>query len=280
MNVSQISTAAAAYEAASTQKITYEKGNTKTGDYEKITYETSAYEAASYEQSGLKAATYEKSRSLAVHDSDYGNAVGEVTLSDTAAKYYESLKERYGDSLNFVLVSEDVKDAANAISGTYASSDKMTVLIDVDKIEKMATDESYRDQIEGLLTQSVSQMSGLADSLGTIADDVVGYGMQVNDDGTATYFAVLKDMSAKAEELREERAEKKQEERKAEEKEEQAERLEELRSGAYSGRTTTIKADSIDELLQKIEDYTSAASGDTIVSEPEAQVGQVIDFRG
>ena len=225
----------------------------------------------------------EKKQSLAAKETQYGKAVGDVSLSDAAAKYYEELKEKYGDSMNFVLVSEDMKDAAESVSGMYASTDKLTVLIDTDKIERMATDEAYREKYENLLTQANAQMSGLSDSLGSVAEDIVGYGMKVNDDGTATYFAVLKDMNAKSAELREARAEKAAEEKKAEKKEESREAQEEAieaartRSRELSG-TVTIEASSVEELVKKIQDYTYASMSDNILSEQEKNVGQNFDF--
>lgn len=224
-----------------------------------------------------------KKQSLAVKNSEYGAAIGDVKLSDKAASYYEDLKSRFGD-MNFILVSEDTKDAAEAMSSAYASKDKLTVLIDVDKIEEMANDETVRNKYEGLLTNAKAQMSGLADSLGKVSNDVLGYGMKINDDGTATYFAVLKDMSAKAKEIREEKIAEHREAKKASEKAakkaEQEEKSEEAAEEVYTGPTVTVSANSLEELLKKVEDYAYSAMSDNVLTEQEKYVGQNFDFRG
>ena len=53
--------------------------------------------------------------------------------------------------MNFILVSEDQKENAKANAAGYANSNNMVVLIDEDKIERMASDENYRKQYEGIL---------------------------------------------------------------------------------------------------------------------------------
>ena len=44
--------------------------------------------------------------------------------------------------------SKDMKETAKANAGQYANANKMVVLIDEEKIERMADDESYRKQYE------------------------------------------------------------------------------------------------------------------------------------
>ena len=75
-----------------------------------------------------------------------GKTIGEPELSDKASKYYEDLKKKYSN-MDFVLVSRDQKEFAKAQAGKFANPGKMVVLIDEDKIEKMAEDENYRKQI-------------------------------------------------------------------------------------------------------------------------------------
>ena len=78
-----------------------------------------------------------------------GRTIGDVKLSDEAAKYYEQLKEKYSN-MEFVLVSKDMKEQAQAQAASFANPAKMVVLIDEEKIEKMATDENFRAQYEGV----------------------------------------------------------------------------------------------------------------------------------
>ena len=218
-----------------------------------------------------------------------GKTIGSPKLSKKAADYYESLKKKYSN-MDFILVSEDKKEQAKAQASSYANASKMVVLIDEDKVERMAEDENYRKQYEAIIANAASGISRLKSSLESSGANVKGFGMQVNDGGTATYFAVLEESSAAQRERIEKKAEKKAAEKKAEKKH-QKEKLEEARSektektdvsdktDTDSG-TVTITASSVEELLQKIQDYMQLAKSDTVLTEAEKKVGQNIDFCG
>ena len=133
--------------------------------------------------------------------------------------------------MEFILVSRDQKAFAQSQAASYANPAKMVVLIDEDKIERMATDESYRKQYEGIIANAASGMSQLSKSLSGNSS-VKGYGMKVNGNGTASFFAVI-DKSLAAQRKRiEKKAQEKKEAKKAEEKrakkKEQQEKLEEV----------------------------------------------------
>ena len=119
-----------------------------------------------------------------------GKTIGSPKLSKKAADYYESLKKKYSN-MDFILVSEDKKEQAKAQASCYANASKMVVLIDEDKVERMAEDENYRKQYEAIIANAASGISRLKSSLESSGANVKGFGMQVNDGGTATYFAVL-----------------------------------------------------------------------------------------
>ena len=72
-----------------------------------------------------------------------GKTIGQPKLSEKAAKYYEELKSKY-KNMDFILVSKDMKEMAKANAGSFANPQKMVVLIDEEKIERMAEDEKYR----------------------------------------------------------------------------------------------------------------------------------------
>ena len=129
-----------------------------------------------------------------------GQTIGNPQLSEKASKYYEQLKKKYSN-MNFILVSEDQKENAKANAAGYANSNNMVVLIDEDKIERMASDENYRKQYEGIIANAASGISQLASSLSATGTNVKGFGMQVNDNGTASYFAVLEKSSVAQKEL-------------------------------------------------------------------------------
>ena len=120
--------------------------------------------------------------------------------------------------MNFILVSEDQKEYAKAQASNYANANNMVVLIDEDKIERMAEDENYRKQYEGIIANAASGLSQLGQSIAATGANVKGYGMQVNDGGTASFFAVLKKSGAAQKERKAKKAEQKKEAKKAEER--------------------------------------------------------------
>ena len=96
-----------------------------------------------------------------------GKTIGKPELSEEAAKYYEQLKKKYGN-LDFILVSKDQKEFAKATASKYANPNKMVVLIDEEKIERMAEDEDYRKQYEGIISKGASGLSQLKNRLASM----------------------------------------------------------------------------------------------------------------
>lgn len=222
---------------------------------------------------------------------NYGRTIGQPELSEKAAKYYEQLKKKYGN-YDFILVSRDQKENAKANAAKYANGYKTVVLIDEDKIEQMATDEKFRKQYEGILSGAAAQIQQLKTSLQSSGANVKGFGMQVNDGGTLSFFAVLKKSSAEQKARIEKKGEQKRAEKKATEKKaakkEKEERLKDKKSDkvadskeeAGTEDTVTISAGSIEELLSKIETYNFNTRSDSVQTASERQVGQNFDFRG
>lgn len=227
-----------------------------------------------------------------------GKTIGNPELSEKAQKYYEQLKKKYYN-MDFILVSEDKKAEAQANAGKYANANRMVVLIDTEKIERMAVDEEYRKQYEGIISGASGQLAQLKNSLGANAGCVKTYGMQVNDGGNASFFAVVdKSMAAQRERIAKKAAQKKEadkkakkeaeqkrtEERRAEkaeekkraEKQEKADKIDKTEEG--SGDTVTVTASSIDELIRKINDTIYSYMSDHIQTPEERQVGQKFDF--
>lgn len=216
---------------------------------------------------------------------DSGKTIGNPKLSDEASKYYEKLKAKYSN-MDFILVSKDQKEYAKSQAASYANANKMVVLIDEEKIERMAADEKYRKQYEGIIANAASGLSQLSTKLSSTGANVKGYGMQVNDNGVATYFAVLEKSSTAQKERIEKKAAQKKEaaraEKKKTEKKEQEERLKrsdkDKTSVKGSDDTVTITASSIDELLRKIQDQSQMFLSDVTQSSTEKQVGQRFDY--
>lgn len=219
--------------------------------------------------------------------SEYGKTIGEPELSEEAKKYYEELKQKYSN-MDFILVSRDMKDKAQAQAAGFANSHKMVVLIDEDKIERMATDETYRKKYEAIISGVANQMAAMKTKLQSTGANVQGFGMQVNDGGLTSFFAVLKKSSAaQAERIErkaeEKRAEKKEAKEKAVEKEKE-ESIEEKRAERKHVRdrnqeTYTIEAETLEELAQKITDFMFLERANTLLTQAERKLGQNIDFQ-
>lgn len=248
--------------------------------------------------------------------SEYGKTVGEPKLSEEGKKYYEELKNKY-KGYDFILVSKDQVANAKASAAKYANPLKPVVLIDEDKIEKMATDPEYRKKYEGIIAGAGADLNKLKNSIASTGANVAGFGIQVNDAGTASYFAVLKKSGdaqkerieakrVKAKEAakvakkkadkkhREEEIKRKREERKAEKPDLTEEELDKIKGdlrkvaeeykAAHPGKKENdfeiISASSIEELTQKLEDHVQNTMVDSVRTEQEKMVGGTIDFKG
>jgi len=230
-----------------------------------------------------------ESNSLVSKSKTQGKTVGNPQLSEKGQKYYEELKKKF-HNMEFVLVSEDQKEYAKSKAASFANKNKMVVLIDEAKIEKMAEDSSYRAQYESLIEKSAVGFTEMSNSIASTGADVKGYGMQVNDNGTVSYFAVLKKQGeAQSERIAEKRAEKQAEKKakaKKEAKAEEKERMESARKARKSDKTEkaeesdneVITANSLEELIQKLSDHVQALKSDSTLTEGEKLIGQNIDF--
>ena len=213
---------------------------------------------------------------------DYGKTIGKVQLSDTAAQYYQQLKQKYGN-MDFVLVSSDQKANVSANAAAFSNSNKMVVLIDADKIEKMASDKNYREQYENTIQNASSGLSQMKTSIerAGMSGSVQGYGMSVNDGGASSFFAVMKKSFSEQTERLEKKAEKKAEEKKTQKKAKEKDNgIEEKSSVKEEAETQTITANSLEELLQKMNSFYYEDRSNSVLSEAEQSVGQSIDFKG
>jgi hypothetical protein len=214
--------------------------------------------------------------------------------------------------MSFILVSEDQKNVAQANAAAYANSGTTVVLINEDKLEQMASDESYARQIEAKIDAARKQLPSLKQSLAASGAKVKGYGIQVNDNGTTSFFAVMdKSMTEQRERIAEKREEKKAEakaESKKEAKARQEEHLEEVRkehalkakgpnkkedaeetteenqvAPLYSfdnERMVFFKADTIDDLISQVNDFQMNYLSNTLKTPEEEFLGTSIDFKG
>ena len=202
--------------------------------------------------------------------------IGEPKLSKKAQKYYNQLKKKFSN-MDFILVSADMKEEAEANAGKYGSNKSLIVLIDDEKIEKMAEDAQYREKYEKVLRGATTQFAQMKQDLGSNADNVKAFGMKVNDNGTASYFAVIDKSLATQKKRIEEKAVKNREDKKKAEQQERKDKLD----GKYSDSAkdeVTVTASSWDELLKKINDTIGEWYGNSVRTQEETWVGQQFDY--
>ena len=198
--------------------------------------------------------------------------IGNPKLSETASTYYEELKAKHSD-VEFV---DDANAATAKEQAANINSNKsMIVLISEDEVEEMASNEEVRTKNEQLIVDAKTQMPDLIAQLKESGTEVKSFGMEFNDDGTASYFAVVdKSMAAQKERI-ENKVEEKRAEKKADAKEAAAEKAK--RPGRKED-LTTVTASSMEELIRKIKDTMYMAKADTVMTAQEKMVGQSFDL--
>ncbi len=245
--------------------------------------------------------------SLVPRQTEYGSTIGDVELSDKAKEYYKQLKAKY-NNMEFIAVSSDMKTQVQANAASYGNASKMVVLVDDEKLERMATDESFRKKYEGIIAMAQGQLNEAKNSLTSSGASVKNFGMSVDSKGNTSFFATIE----KNGELQQKRIEKKlaeKKELKAKEKKEAAkeakeERIEAAREkraeksvdnekrvfgedGDYAKpdaafdekEYVTIKATTLEDLLSKVQDYSYSGASDRVMTEGEKMLGGHVDFR-
>ncbi len=202
-----------------------------------------------------------------------GRTIGNPKLSEKAAKYYEELKRKYSN-MDFILVSEDQKEKARAQTGSYANASKMVVLIDEDKIERMAEDENYRRQYEAIIANAGSGIAQMKSSLE--ASDAQKERIEKKREKAA------EEKKAEARRAQKEAQEKRIRDGKNQRDEHATERVNKTDEASEADweNTVTITASSIEELLKKISDYQQNERMNTVQTKEERLVGGHIDYKG
>lgn len=216
-------------------------------------------------------------------NANYGKTIGKPELSEKAQKYYDELKKKYSN-MDFVLVSKDMKEAAKAQAGSYANPHRLVVLIDEEKVERMASDENFRKQYEGIISSAAVKLPQLQSQLAN-KPGVKAFGMQINDGGNASFFAVVdKSLAAQRDRIKQSAA-KKAEQRKTDAKKKAKKAAEEKQAEKRAEKAesekdlVTVTASSMDELLRKVDDTVYEAMSDSMQTDYEKTVGQNFSFR-
>ena len=211
----------------------------------------------------------------------YGTVVGDVKLSDKAKEYYAKLKEKF-HGMDFILVSRDMKDQVESHASLYGNASKPIVLIDDEKIERMANDEAYRKKYEGIIASAQIKLESAKNSLTASGATLKSFGMSVGEDGKTSFFAVIEKASEAANKIRDkklaEHKEEKAKEKKKAEKEAEKERIEEIAEG--NKEYIEFSSESLEDLIDRVSKYAFNSSESSLMAREGDILGQTIDFKG
>ena len=232
--------------------------------------------------------------SLVPVKNDYGFTIGDVQLSDKAKDYLGKLQSKFGN-MEFITVSKDMKTAVKQNAAAYGNANKMVVLIDEEKLERMATDESFRKKYEGIIESSQTKMMQAKMGLSSSGSSIKNFGMSVDENGNESFFAtVTKLQNTQKKRIKKKAAEKKEQkikDKKKAEKEAREKRIEKIKEektektkGSDKEDTDEeyeiIESNSLDELLLKMQTYSYNNAASKVMTETEKNIGTVIDFKG
>lgn len=178
--------------------------NTKIVSNQKVATTKSDYGEAVFVKTDPVSSETESNRIGAVNASqDYGKVIGAPQLSEGGLNYYNELKEKYGN-MDFVLVSKDMIDVAKSQLTSYGNPNKMVVLIDEEKVERMATDKDYRKHYELIIAQA--QNGAFLQRAVASSPSTKKAGINVLDNGAGSFMAACakstKEMNKKLEQKR------------------------------------------------------------------------------
>lgn len=223
-----------------------------------------------------------------------GLAIGNVELSDKAKDYYSKLKAKFGN-MEFIAVSKDIKSQVQANAAAYGNANKQVVLIDDEKLEMMANDESFRKKYEGIIAMSQAQLQAAKNSLASTGANVKNFGMSVDSNGKSSFFATVEKAAENkaekkaaekktaekkaAKKAAEKKAAEKAEEKKAQESDEEVS-VEEISNEPIDDKEyVEIDAPTMEALINQVSKYAYDNSAGNVMTDGEKQVGQNFDFK-
>ena len=178
-----------------------------------------------------------------------------IELSDAAKNLLAELREKY-ENMD-IAVAEWSSDEEQDYYASLATKE-YSVLINPELLEKMASDESVREQYESVLSGADEKFDTLQEELGEDADKIKSFRISIDQDGNVSYAVeLLKEMAenSKAEKKKDTSAEKQQErinEKRAERKKAEKERQE--KQAQEKQETEKIEASSIEDLIAAIKE--------------------------
>lgn len=177
-----------------------------------------------------------------------GKANGSVQLSDKAKALLQELKKKY-TNMDFIVADYDSEE--EVASYLSRGTKEYSVLIDSEELERMASDESVKEQNLALLDEAVGKLDEIKNQLGDHKDEVVSMGITIGKDGEMSFFAELEKAGERQKEFIDSIREGKKEaaEKAAADK---ADPRHPYAHGYERGKRTTVHASTVEELLDKI----------------------------
>lgn len=230
-----------------------------------------AYQSNIYGQSKTNANTSRTADTKSAETAKSSKTNNTVELSSAAKKLLKELHNTYGNT-DFMVANYDTEEeAAEYLSrgtGTYS------VLLTPEELEKMAADEDYKKKNLQTLDDAVSKLQDMKKQLGEKGEEVKRVGVAIGDDGKVSYFAELEKSSEKQRERIEKQREAKKEEAAKAEKEKKEERYTDGNFIREGTKRTTLFADSVKELKDKI----SKVDWSTVREDGSGPSGRNFDF--
>ena len=234
--------------------------------------------------------------SLVPTKTEIGMTIGDVQLSDKAKDYLGKLQSKF-HGMEFITVSKDMKAQVQQNAAAYGNANKMVVLIDEEKLERMATDESFRKKYEGIIASSQAKMMQAKMGLSSSGSNVKNFGMSVDSNGKESFFATVgKSQDLQKKRIEKKAAEKKEQKIKEKKKAEKKAQEERINKAKDSKAETTkdkddtdiyedeefeiIEANSLDDLLSKVQTYSYNNAASRVMTDTERAVGTRVDFKG
>ena len=111
-----------------------------------------------------------------------------VQLSNRAKALLQELKNTYSN-MDFMVADYETEEEAASYLGR--GTKEYSVLIDPEELERMASDDSVKEQNLAALDQAVGKLDEMKEQLGDRKDEVIRMGINIGKNGEVSYFAEL-----------------------------------------------------------------------------------------
>lgn len=224
----------------------------KVGSYDTYVNSYRSYDAAA--QSGTQKASAGKTNETTTKP---------VELSREAKNLLKELQQKYGN-MDFIVGNYETEEEAQAYLAR--GTKEYSVLIGAEELEKMAKDDTAKNDAVDKIESSRNQLAYLRTQLEESGEDVKKLGVTFEKDGTTTLFASLEKLNEQQKERLEE----------AKKSDKNANTVNNTNSIYNRAKQTTVTAKTTEELLEKIRNV----DWDSIEEKNVPTTGSKFDYFG